>query len=114
MNLKKIQVILENFSNERDWNQFHSPKNLSMALNVEASELLEIFQWLTEEESYNLSESKRVQTKNEIADIAIYLIKICTKFNIDLEEAILEKIELNKKKYPVDQFKGSSKKYDEL
>ncbi len=114
MNIEKIKSILKQFSEERDWEQFHSPKNLSMALSVESSELLEIFQWLTEEESSNLADDKKQHAKEEIADIAIYLLRICTKLDIDLEEAILEKMKKNELKYPVKKAKGSAKKYTEL
>ena len=114
MDLDKIKQDISNFSKERDWDQFHSPKNISMALSVESSELLEIFQWLTEEESYSLNDSKKQDTKEEVADIAIYLIRMCMKLDIDLEEAIIEKMIKNREKYPVEKVKGSAKKYTEL
>ena len=114
MNIKNLEQIIKKFSNDRDWDQFHSPKNLSMALSVESSELLEIFQWLTEEESYNLSTLKKQHSKEEIADIAIYLIRMCMKLDIDLEEAILEKMKKNEDKYPVEKVKGFAKKYTEI
>lgn len=114
LNIKKLQKKLQKISNDRDWNQFHSPKNLSMALTKESSELLEIFQWLSEEESYNLDEKKQIHLKEEIADISIYLLRLCMKFNINLEEAIHEKLEKFEKKYPIEKSKGNSKKYTEL
>ena len=114
MDIKKIEKVLKQFSVEREWEQFHSPKNLSMALSVEASELVEIFQWLTEEQSYALNDSKKQHTKEEVADIAIYLLRICMKLDIDLEEAIFEKMKMNEEKYPVEKVKGSAKKYTEL
>ena len=114
MDIKKLQQIIKQFSQDRDWDQFHSPKNLTMALSVETSELLEIFQWLTEEESYNLSNSKQQHAKEEIADIAIYLLNICMKLDINLEEAVLEKIEKNAEKYSIEKAKGTAKKYTEL
>lgn len=114
MEINKIKDILNKFSKERDWDQFHSPKNLTMALSVEVSELLEIFQWLTEEQSYNLNDSKKQHAKEEVADIAIYLLRICIKLNINLEEAIIEKMKKNEEQYPVEKAKGSSKKYTEL
>ncbi len=101
MNIQMIQTIINDFSNQRDWDKFHNPKNLSMALSVEASELLEIFQWLEQEEANNLSEEKKEHAKQEIADIAVYLIRMCMKLNINLEDAILEKMKLNEKKYPL-------------
>jgi NTP pyrophosphatase (non-canonical NTP hydrolase) len=106
--------MIKKFSQDRDWEQFHSPKNLSMALSVEASELLEIFQWLTEDQSYNLNDSKKQHAKEEVADIAIYLLRICMKLDINLEEAIIEKMKKNEEKYPVEKAKGSAKKYTEL
>ena len=100
MDVKKIETILAEFSKQRDWDQFHSPKNLSMALSVEASELVEIFQWLTEEQSYHLDANQLQHAKEEIADITIYILNLCRKLDIDLESAVLEKIEANSKKYP--------------
>ncbi len=114
MDLNKIKEIINKFSEDRDWDQFHSPKNLSMALAVEASELLEIFQWMTEEDSYDLDELKQQEVKEEIADIAVYLLRVCMKLDIDLEDAIVEKMKKNEQKYPVAKVKGSSKKYTEL
>ena len=108
-----LRNSLRNFSEERDWDQFHSPKNLSMALIVEASELIEHFQWLTEQQSMNLPVEKHQAIEEEIADIFIYLIRISDKLDIDLIKAANKKIEKNKLKYPVDQVKGSSKKYTE-
>ncbi|RXJ98269.1 nucleotide pyrophosphohydrolase [Arcobacter sp. CECT 8989] len=114
MNLDSIQNEIKSFSKKRDWDKFHSPKNLSMALSVEASELVEIFQWLTEEQSYNLGDSKKLHAEEEVADIAIYLLRICTKLDIDLEDAILKKMKKNEEKYPVEKVKGSAKKYTEI
>ncbi|WP_288996870.1 nucleotide pyrophosphohydrolase [uncultured Psychrobacter sp.] len=100
MDLKSIEQTLATFSEKRDWDQFHSPKNLAIALSVEASELLEIFQWLTEEQSQNLNKEQMRHTEEEIADIAIYTLNLCRKLNIDLEKAVLNKIESNAIKYP--------------
>ncbi len=111
MDIKKIQTIIKEFSTKRDWEEFHNPKNLTMALNVEASELLEIFQWLTLEQSANLDEDKKEHTRQEIADIAIYLIRICMYYNINLEEAILDKMKLNEKKYPLFDENGNKIDY---
>ncbi|MBI28277.1 MAG: nucleotide pyrophosphohydrolase [Pelagibacteraceae bacterium] len=105
MNYSKIQNEIINFVEERDWNKFHSPKNLSMALSVEASELLEIFQWQMNEES---SEKTISKAKDEIADIFYYLVRICQKMNIDLEEAFFEKMKKNMTKYPAEKFRGKS------
>lgn len=101
MNIENIKKIILKFSNDRNWDKHHNPKNLAMALNVEAAELLEIFQWLNLQESENLTIDKKEHAKQEIADIAIYLIRLCIKLDIDLEKAILEKIILNEKKYPL-------------
>lgn len=101
MDIENLKKIILKFSNDRNWDKHHNPKNLTMALNVEASELLEIFQWLNLEESQNLSDEKKEHAKQEIADIAIYLIRLCIKLDIDLEEAIIEKMKLNEKKYPL-------------
>ncbi len=112
MDIFKIQNQLQKFASERDWEQFHSPKNLSMALSVEASELVEIFQWLTLEES-NFPDQKQIASiRSEVADIAMYLIRFCDILEINLEEAIEEKIIENGNKYPVELSKGSSKKYN--
>ena len=112
MDLDKIKQIVREFSSERNWDKYHTPKNLSMALSVEASELVEIFQWLTQEESKNI-DSKDIQSvKDEVADILIYLIRIADKLDIDLEEAILEKIKKNADKYPVELSKDNAVKYN--
>lgn len=100
MDVNKIEEILAEFAKQRDWDKFHSPKNLAMALSVEASELVEIFQWLTEEQSYDLDEKKMQHVKEEIADVTIYILNLCRKLNINLESAILNKIEINSSKYP--------------
>ena len=112
MDLEKIKKIIREFASERNWDKYHTPKNLSMALSVEASELVEIFQWLTQEESKNI-DSKDIQSvKDEVADILIYLIRIADKLDIDLEEAILEKIKKNADKYPVELSKDNAVKYN--
>ncbi|WP_417328481.1 nucleotide pyrophosphohydrolase, partial [Halarcobacter sp.] len=87
MDMEKIQTIIKEFSTKRDWEKFHNPKNLAMALSVEASELVEIFQWLDLEQAQNLNSDKKTHAKEEIADIAVYLIRMCMKLDIDLEEA---------------------------
>ena len=113
MDISKIQKQLSNFASERDWEQFHSPKNLSMALSVEASELVEIFQWLTPKESTFPDEKQSDSIRSEVADIAMYLIRFCDVLEINLEEAIEEKFIENGNKYPVELSKGSSKKYNQ-
>ena len=111
--LESLTAALRQFAAERDWEQFHSPKNLASALSVEAAELLEHFQWLTEEQSRNLSPEKRLAVGRELADILLYLLQIADKLQIDLVEAAGDKMELNAAKYPVAQARGSNKKYSE-
>lgn len=111
MNIEKIKESILEFSSSRQWEEFHNPKNLSMALSVEASELLEIFQWLTLEQAENLSKDKHEHAKQEIADIAIYLLRICMKLDINIEEAINEKMILNNKKYPLIDEDGNKIEY---
>ena len=112
--MELIKNILRTFAKDREWEQFHSPKNLAMALSVEASEILENFQWLTQEESHNLDAEKLEKVKQEIADVLIYLIRLSDKLGINPLEAAKEKIELNELRYPKDKVKGSSKKYYEI
>ena len=108
MNYDKIQNEIKTFVEERDWEQFHSPKNLSMALSVEASELVEIFQWQKQDE-YSENEEKVVSAvKDEVADIFYYVVRMCQKMNINLEDAFFKKMEKNRQKHPVDKVKGKS------
>lgn len=114
---KDLQALinsLREFSSQRDWDQFHSPKNLASALTVEAAELLEHFQWLTEAQSRELPADKRVAVGEEMADVLLYLLRLSDQLNIDLVEAAKRKLTLNAAKYPVDRSRGSSKKYTEL
>lgn len=111
MDIENIKKLILKFSDERNWEEFHNPKNLSMALNVEASELLEIFQWLTSEQAANLDKDKHEHAKQEIADIAVYLIRMCIKLDINLEEAIIEKMKLNEIKYPLEDKNGNKINY---
>ncbi|VVP47424.1 hypothetical protein PS896_05182 [Pseudomonas fluorescens] len=114
MDTKKLQKKLAKFAKERDWDQFHSPKNLAIALSVECSELLEEFQWLTEEQVSNVMSStgQAERIKDEMADITAYLLQLANKLDIDLEEVLLKKIKKNAAKYPVNKFKGTAKKYN--
>lgn len=116
INITKINSMVSQFNEERDWDQFHSVKNLAMALSVETSELLEIFQWMKEEDSNNISKNPILKQKlqDEVADIFVYLLRIAVKSNIDIEQAVFEKIQKNGLKYPVEKSKGNSKKYDQL
>lgn len=111
MSLKKLQSELQTFADERDWDQFHSPKNLSMALSVEVSELLECFQWLTEQQSLNLTKSQHNDVIDEIADVQIYLMRLATKLDIDVMKAVEQKIVKNNEKYPKDKVRGNAQKY---
>ena len=99
MNYEKIKKEIKEFVDERDWDQFHTPKNLSMALSVEASELLEIFQWQKAEEYKNATEEQKEMIKDEIADIFYYLVRISDKLDINIEEALLKKMKKNREKY---------------
>ncbi len=114
MSLKELRGALQRFASERDWDQFHSPKNLAIALSVEAAELLEHFQWMPEAESKVLSPDQQAKVREEIADVLLYLIRLADKLNIDLLAAASDKIRVNAAKYPVDKARGSSKKYTEL
>ena len=113
MNMPDIKERLADFAAARDWDQFHSPKNLSMGLAAEAAELLEIFQWLTEEQSHGLvnDEKEMRHVGEEIADVFIYLVRLADKLNVDIEKAVLEKIEVNESRYPVEMSKGNSTKF---
>ena len=104
---------LRKFAKDRDWQQFHSPKNLASALIVEAAELLEHFQWLTEEQSRNLDPETLSKVKDEIGDILIYLIRLADELGIDPMEAASDKLEKNAKKYPADKVRGKALKYSE-
>ncbi len=114
MDTQKLQSLLRDFAAARDWDQFHSPKNLVMALSVECSELVEEFQWLTEQQSRDvMGDTEQAQRiRDEMADITAYLLMLASKLNIDLEQAVQQKIDKNGQKYPADQFKGSATKYN--
>lgn len=105
---------LQEFNKERDWDQFHTPKNIAMALSVEASEIVELFQWMEADESFHLSTEKIQRLKEEVGDVFLYLLLLSSKFDIDPIDAASKKLQENKKKYPIDKAKGSSKKYNEL
>jgi len=114
--IDSIEILrdrLRVFAQERDWDQFHTPKNLSMALIAEAAELVEHFQWVEGDKSHLLEEKVRPAVEEEIADILIYLVRIADKLGIDLYSAAERKIAINARKYPADKVKGSSKKYTE-
>ena len=112
--LQRLQASIRHFAEERDWDKFHSPKNLAAALSVEASEILEHFQWATESESASLAPAKQARVAEEIADVFIYLLRLSDKLGIDLIDATNRKIEANGLKYPVEKSRGRSTKYTEL
>ena len=114
MSFSKIKLLIREFAEARDWDQFHSPKNLSMALSAEVAEIIEHFQWLTEEQSKNLPQNKLDEIETELADTLIYLIRLADKLDVDLLVAALKKIEINEQKYPIDKAKGTARKYTEL
>ena len=103
---------LREFAQARDWEQFHSPKNLAMALIVEAAELVEHFQWMKEDQSYQLNDAQREEVALEMADIFIYLVRIAERLDIDLAEATDRKIEINEQRYPVEKSKGRAGRPD--
>ena len=108
-----LQRRLRDFAAERDWEQFHTPKNLAMALTVEAGELQEIFQWLTAEQSRQLDAARRQHAAEELADVLLYLCRLADVLNIDLAAAAVAKLARNAEKYPAAQVRGKSAKYDE-
>ena len=112
--MEKALQRIRSFRDARDWMQFHNPKNLACALVVEASELLELFQWATPEQSAALSDTKREEITHEMADVAVYLFELADILQVNLFDAIQRKMDLNEAKYPVDKAKGSSRKYTEL
>ena len=111
--LDALQHRLREFARERDWDQFHSPKNLAMALIAESAELVEHFQWLTEEQSTQLPAEKLREVEQELADVFLYLLRLADKLNVDLLAAAAHKFDLNAHKYPADKVRGSSKKYNQ-
>ena len=113
MSLNELMNEISNFVSERDWEQFHTPKNIAMSVAIEAGELLECLQWDSPPISEIISDNKRLTAiADEIADVQIYLLRMCSLFEIDPIENSRRKLELNKEKYPADEFSGSSRKYD--
>lgn len=112
--LLELRDALRSFAAERDWDQFHSPRNLAAALSVEAAELLEPFQWLTDEQSRDLAPEARAAVEQEIADVLLYLVRLADKLDVDLALAARAKIARNAARYPVEKARGSSRKYDEI
>ena len=112
--LEALRAQLRAFVAERDWDQFHTPKNLAMALVAEAGELVEHFQWLTPEQSSELPAEARAEVELEIADVLLFLLRLCDKLDVDPVAAADKKLELNRQKYPVEKAKGRATKYDKL
>lgn len=111
--LHAIRDSIRTFVDERDWDQFHTPKNLACALSVEVAELLEHFQWLQAGEREELGEAKLEQVRHEMADVMVYLVRIADKLDVDLGAAVIEKMALNRAKYPADLVRGDARKYHE-
>lgn len=112
VDIDTIKQKLADFAAQRDWEQFHSPKNLAMALSVEAAELLELFQWLSEAQSVQLNDDDLRQAGEELADIQLYLIRLADRLGIDLETAVHDKLRVNEEKYPVELSRGNATKYN--
>ena len=106
--ISQLKSLIDSFVDERDWKQFHSPKNLSMSISIESSELMELFQWLSLEEAKEVMKAGDIRDNaiDEIADVLIYAIAFCIRNNIDISGAIKQKMEKNAKKYPAEKFKG--------
>jgi NTP pyrophosphatase (non-canonical NTP hydrolase) len=111
--LARLRDVVRVFVAERDWDQFHTPKNLSAALCVEAAELLEHFQWLHTGARAELGDARATQVRHEMADVLVYLIRLADKLDVDLGAAVLEKMALNRAKYPADKVRGDARKYSE-
>lgn len=111
MDLHLAQQKIHDFAIRRDWNQFHSPKNLAAALSVEVSELLEHFQWLSVEESQSLDDEKLIEVSFEMADVFYYLLRMSDVLGVDLEKALEAKMEIIEEKYPAELVRGSARKY---
>ncbi len=108
-----LETILK-FREDRDWEQFHTPKNLAISITLEAAELLEIFQWTKETETPETLSRKRLEIEDEIADVFVYLLLLCHDLGIDPEHAIYKKMKKNEEKYPVEKSRGKSDKYTEF
>jgi NTP pyrophosphatase (non-canonical NTP hydrolase) len=111
--LQRLRTLVRTFVDERDWDQFHTPKNLSAALSVEAAELLEHFQWLHTGDAAELGPDKLVEVRHEMADVLVYLVRLADKLEVDLSSAVEEKMVLNRAKYPAEQVRGDARKYYE-
>lgn len=112
--IDKIKSALSDFAKDRDWDQFHTPKNLAMALTAEVGELIEHFQWESPAQISQYDAAKKSMIADEMADVLSYLVRLSDKLEIDLVDSFWKKIEKNKEKYPIDKAKGTAKKYTEL
>lgn len=112
--LGELRNRLRKFASDRDWDQFHTPKNLAISISIEAGELLEHFQWVSADPGQSFSSEEKSAIRKEMADVLLYLIRLSDLLNIDLLESALEKLEENAQKYPVEKAKGTSKKYTDL
>jgi NTP pyrophosphatase (non-canonical NTP hydrolase) len=113
-NLEQLRLALRKFASDRDWEQFHTPKNLAAALSVEVAELQEIFMWLTPEQSVDLSDEKRSRVNDEVGDVFICLLNFCNRLGIDPISAAADKLLKNEAKYPVEKSRGHAKKYTDF
>jgi len=114
MDYKALLEKMLSFRHDRNWEQFHDPKNLSMALSIEAGELMEHFLWISKEEIYNFSDKKKQEISEEIADVFIYLTYLAHGLEIDIEKSVIRKLEINAHKYPIEKAKNKMIKYDKL
>ncbi len=116
IDVRPLTEALEQFAREREWTQFHSPKNLVMALSGEVGELTEIFQWLTEAQSHDVAKAPSTEqaVRDELADVLLYLVRLASVLGVDLDQAVQAKLQKNAQKYPIDKAKGTSKKYTDL
>jgi len=112
--IQELKNLVTRFVSERDWEKFHSPKNLSMSIAIEAAELMEKFQWVEGVESKELTRKEKLTIEEELADIAVYILNFCSLYNVDLSDAIGRKLKINTKKYPIKKSRGISLKYDKL
>ena len=112
--IQDLQAQLRQFADERDWAQFHTPKNLTIALSVECGELLEHFQWLTDAQSADLPADQKQEVAMELADVFLYLLRLADQINVDLVDAAEQKLAINAERYPVSKAKGNARKYDRL
>ncbi|MBF0136411.1 MAG: nucleotide pyrophosphohydrolase [Magnetococcales bacterium] len=111
--MERLRLLLRKFAREREWDQFHTPKNLAISLGIESAEVMELFQWLTPEESQTLSATKQDALADEIGDVMIYLVMLADKFQMDPLAAALAKVEKNNAKYPAAKVRGQARKYSE-